>query len=101
MKKRRRRKGPPALPGGVQASIAAGTAHRKATEIEGRQAEEYVSYACSWEAYINGNVVSESSQRIIMHFLMATAASRAEQPGDSSDDSEDDTWANVNARAGM
>ena len=58
------------------------------------------SYVSSWEAYIQGNVVSESSRRFISNLLMATAACRSEQQGDSSDDSDAEPWSNLNTTTG-
>ena len=39
--------------------------------------------------YIHGNVVSRTSQRFITNLLSATAARVVEEPGDSSDDTDD------------
>ena len=58
------------------------------------------SYASSREAYIQGNVVSESSRRFISNLLMATAACRSEQQGDSSDDSDAEPWSYLNTTTG-
>ena len=46
-----------------------------------------LSYAASWEAYIDGNVVSDTSRRYILNLLAATAATKTEDSGDSSEDS--------------
>ena len=51
--------------------------------------EEVRSYAKAWLKYIDGNVVSRMSQRYITNLLSATAARVVEEPGDSSEDSDD------------
>ena len=58
------------------------------------------SYAASWEHYIDGHVVSETSQRYIVNLLAATAASEEAHQGDSSDDSEEETWRAPDVHAG-
>ena len=55
----------------------------------------YTSYATSWEAYLDGNVVSEHARRLITNLLAATANPRAEVQGDSSDDSAHEEWRNL------
>ena len=50
-------------------------------------AQERHSYAASWEAYIEGNIVSETSRRFITNLLAGTAASKTEHSDDSSEDS--------------
>ena len=47
------------------------------SETTSESVKEHISYACSWETYIQGFVVSESSRRYISNLLMATAAARA------------------------
>ena len=59
----------------------------------------YTSYATSWEAYLDGNVVSEHARRLITNLLAATASNRTEVQGDSSDDSELEEWGNLAAPA--
>ena len=46
-----------------------------------------LSYATSWDAYIEGNIVSESSRRFITNLLAATAANNAAYSYDYSVDS--------------
>ena len=58
------------------------------------------SYAASWEAYIDGNVVSETSRRYISNLLSATAATNMEESDESSGDSEAETWRHLDMRAG-
>ena len=53
------------------------------------QQGESRSYAKSWRLYIDGNVVSNMNQRYITNLLTATAARVVEEPGDSSEDSDD------------
>ena len=52
----------------------------------------YYSYACSWETYVGGHVVSEPSRRYITNLLAATASARIDEQQDSSDDSDEDQW---------
>ena len=47
------------------------------------------SYATSWQAYIDGNIVSDSARRYIMNLLSATAAKVLERDGDTSEASSD------------
>ena len=58
------------------------------------------SYAASWDAYIDGNVISETSHRYITNLLAATAATKTEDSGDSSEDSDAEQWRNLDMRAG-
>ena len=51
--------------------------------------KEERSYARSWAQYIHGNVATQTSKRFITNLLTATAARVVEEPGDSSDDSDD------------
>ena len=60
----------------------------KVNVTTGVQKEER-SYAKSWMEYIHGNIVSQTSKRFITNLLSATAARVVEEPGDSSDDSDD------------
>ena len=50
---------------------------RKTTLSEEPQ-KHRLSYAASWEAYLDGNVVSETSHRYILNLLAATAATKTE-----------------------
>ena len=59
-----------------------------------------ISYAGSRDGYIRGNIISETSRRYITNLLAASAATRAEQQHDSSDDSDAEEWANANRDAG-
>lgn len=77
-----------------------GAAHAAGTEMGAAHADERCSYVCSWEAYIDGHVVSETSRRYISNLLMTTAASRGAREGDSSDDSDVEQWSGLNVRAG-
>ena len=47
------------------------------------------SYAKSWAHYIQGNVMSQTSQRFITNLLTSTAARVVEEPGDSSEDTDE------------
>ena len=58
------------------------------------------SYAASWEFYVRGNVISNLSARYIKNMLAATAASKGEEQGDSSTDSDAEDWANAPKAAG-
>ena len=59
-----------------------------------------LSYAASWEKFIDGNVVSDTSRRYILNLLAATAATKTEDSGDSSDDSDDDIWHHLDLHPG-
>ena len=72
---------------------------RKTSQSDAPQ-KHRLSYASSWEAYMDGNVVSESSRRYIVNMLAATAATKTEDSGDSSEDSDAEAWATMNKRAG-
>ena len=50
--------------------------------------------------YIDGNVVSEVSRRLIVNLLAATAATQADRQNDSSDDENEESWHDVDVRAG-
>ena len=63
------------------------------------QTERY-SYATSWEEYINGHVISETSRRYITNLLAATAATKTEEPGDSSEDSDAEARRGLDVHAG-
>ena len=62
--------------------------------------EKRYSYAASWETYIDGHIVSDSSKRFIANLLAATAAIKDDDPDDSSEDSDAEKWQDVNFRAG-
>ena len=65
-------------------SHAAGNKRRRlrtkkaCNDIEAQASERY-SYATSWDHYIHGNVVSDTSRRYIVNLLTATAAIKAEK----------------------
>ena len=74
---------------------------QKETAHNSRKQTRY-SYACSWESYIDGNIVSSTSHRFIQNFLAATAASKTEDSENSSNDSDDEQWQDLpGAEAGM
>ena len=50
---------------------------------------EVRSYVRAWQQYLDKGVVSETSRLFITNMLMATAARVVEDPGDSSEDSDD------------
>ena len=54
----------------------------------------------SWEAYINGNIMSNTSLRYIQNLLAATAATRMDDPNNSSDDTDAEEWENVDRKVG-
>ena len=56
---------------------------------------ERISYATSWDTYIDGNVVSETSRRYIINLLATTCTARAEHDEESSGESDQDAWKNV------
>jgi len=62
---------------------------RKETPLQPTQPAYKKSYSASWQQYIDGNVVSELSRKFIVNLLAATAARVVEDPGDSSEDSDD------------
>ena len=62
--------------------------------------QEERSYAKSWAQYIHGNVVSKTNQRYITNLLTATAARVVEEPGDSSEDSDDFNYDHIGRPAG-
>ena len=72
---------------------------KQPVEAPARQSLTYYSYARSWEAYIDGNVVSESSRRYITNMLACTQ-SMQEDAQDSSDDSDEEKWKPVQTAAG-
>ena len=55
---------------------------QKTTQTE--SPKHRLSYAASWEAYIDGNVVSDTSTRYILNVLAGTAATKSEDSEDSS-----------------
>ena len=65
-----------------------------------QQIKNKIYYATSWGVYIDGNVVSEVSRRLIVNLLAATAATQAEKQDDSSDDENEESWHNIDVRAG-
>ena len=58
------------------------------------------SYATSWDAYVDGNVVSECGRRLITNLLAATAAIKDADAEDSSEDSDAEQWKNLEVRVG-
>ena len=50
--------------------------------------------------YIDGNVVSEVSRRLIVSLLAATAATQNEKQNDSSEDENEESWHDIDVRAG-
>ena len=72
---------------------------RKVSESTSRMPDR-MSYATSWEMYIDGRIVSTSSLRFITNLLTATAASRIEQSDDSSEDSAVEAWRNLDLQVG-
>jgi len=52
----------------------------------------YYSYACSWNTYTDGHVVSETSRRYITNLLAATASVKTDDIQDSSEDSDEEEW---------
>ena len=57
-------------------------------------------YSQTWRSYLDGHVVSEISRCFIQNFLMATAARVVEEPGDSSEDSDDFSYDQAAHKAG-
>eukprot|EP00959_Pyramimonas_sp_CCMP1952_P456407 9473119-Pyramimonas_sp.AAC.1 len=72
---------------------------RKATCPDVADAEFYYSYRASWEKYVDGYVVSKTSQRYIVNFLAAACTVAREDHVDSSDASSVDAWKNEDSRA--
>ena len=58
------------------------------------------SYAVTWEAYVKGHIVSSTSLRYIQNLLTATAATKTEDPEDSSDDTDAEQYENFDFKAG-
>ena len=61
---------------------------------------ECLSYATSWDTYIDGHIVSKSSLRFITNLLTATAACKTEQSDDSSEDLDQEAWRNLELQVG-
>ena len=61
---------------------------------------ERISYATSWETYVDGHIVSKSSMRSITNLLAATAASGTEQSDDSSENSDVEALRNLDLQVG-
>ena len=57
-------------------------------------------YSTSWEAYVKGHIVSNTSLRYIQNLLTATAATKTEDSEDSSDDTDADQYENFDFKAG-
>ena len=58
------------------------------------------SYAISWEAYVQGHIISTTSLRYIQNILAATAATNTEDSDDSSDDTDAEQYENFDFKAG-
>ena len=58
------------------------------------------SYAATWEAYANGNVLPPLTRRYIISLLAATSARVVEVAGDSSEDSDAEQWAHLDIKVG-
>ena len=86
-----------ATPGGQQSKKQRLNTKTKASD---KTSETRCSYAAAWETYIDGNIVSESSKRIISNLLAATAAIKDEDSDDSSEDSDAEQWQGLDFRAG-
>ena len=54
----------------------------------------------SWEAYINGHIISTTSRTYIQNLLAATAATQTEDSDNSSDDTDAEQWENLGCKAG-
>ena len=67
----------------------ANTAHR-----------DRLCYAISWDYYIEGNIISETSRRFISNLLAATAAVKNADSDDSSGDSDLEEWRRFDPRVG-
>ena len=57
-------------------------------------------YATSWEHYIEGNIISETSRQYISNLLAATAAVKNADSDDSSGDSEWEEWRRFDSKIG-
>ena len=57
-------------------------------------------YATSWDYYIEGNIISETSRRFISNLLAATAAVKNADSDDSSGDSDLEEWRRFDPRVG-
>ncbi|CAK0869630.1 unnamed protein product [Prorocentrum cordatum] len=64
------------------------------------ESETYYSYRSSWEKYLDGYVVSKTSQRYIVNLLAAACTVAREEHIDSSDGSSEESWKNEDTRAG-
>ena len=90
--------------GAAQDGAGAGTQRSKRRRLtskagaSGGTTQARYSYAASWEAYIDGNIVSESSRRFIANLLVATAAIKSEDSDDSSEDSDAEVWRSMDVR---
>jgi hypothetical protein len=62
--------------------------------------EYRVSYATSWEKYVDGNIVSKTSRRFIANLLAATGTSKVEESDDSSAGSTAQAWENLDLQVG-
>ena len=62
--------------------------------------DTYYSYRASWEKYLDGNVVSKTSQRYIVNLLAAACTITQEEHIEASDASSVEEWKNEDAKAG-
>ena len=72
---------------------------KQPAEVILKQSVTYYSYARSWEAYIDGHVLSESSRRYITNMLASTQSMK-EDAQDSSDDTDEEKWKPIQTAAG-
>ena len=73
---------------------------RLTKELGGVIINKRYSYAVSWETYVKGNIVSNTSARYIQNLLAATAATKTEDSEDSSDDTDAEQYENFDFKAG-
>ena len=68
-----------------------GATQKSAPESQ-QQSQHFFSYACSWEAYINGHVVTDTGRTFIKNLLAAIANTNAEEQEDSSEEDDTPEW---------
>ena len=79
---------------------------KKSTTTSGKKKKantehrDRLCYATSWEYYIEGNIISETSRRYISNLLAATAAVKNADSDDSSADSDLEEWRRFDPRVG-
>ena len=71
----------------------------KQSDPSSKSEDVHYSYACSWERYIDGNVVSETSRKYITNMLVATASAKIDDPFNSSDESDEEQWKDCTSAA--